>query len=215
MASIRERNGRWQVRWRQDGRALAETFPRLPQARRFQGVVIAAGERYPQGWVPGRGFAIEERAAGGPGARTGWGAAPGGGPTLAEWFDRAVAARTTANDRSKHDMRRDFGRRVPACGWPTSRWTGSPAKRPACGSTNCAPGPAAGAGRRSDAPRSALSCRVADVAGLPPPLSQLRSSSLAVGLSGGPSGEPVPASGSGALACGFSRAMVEARWCVC
>jgi hypothetical protein len=95
MASIRVRNGRYQVRWRQDGRPLAETFPDRAQARRFLGLVIAAGERHPDGWVPGHGYPQ--------GAPAGV-----GGPTLAAWFERAVAARTTANERSKHDMRRDF-----------------------------------------------------------------------------------------------------------
>jgi hypothetical protein len=100
MASIRVRDGRHQVRWRQDGHAVAETFADRAQARRFLGLVIAAGERHPDGWVPGRGFAHPTpREA---------------GPTLAGWFERAVAARTTANERSKHDMRRDFRLHVPA-----------------------------------------------------------------------------------------------------
>ncbi|GAA2163170.1 site-specific integrase [Pedococcus bigeumensis] len=117
MASIRERNGRFQVRWREHGRAVAETFPTRVQARQFQGLVMAAGERYPEGWIPGTGFP----AGGGPtAAGQGRGSATssfvGSAPTLslAEWFERAVAARTTANDRSKQDMRRDFHRHVPA-----------------------------------------------------------------------------------------------------
>ena len=101
MASIRVRNGRFQVRWRQDGHALAETFAERAQARRFLGLVIAAGERHPDGWVPGRGY--PQTTSGG-----------ADGPTLAGWFERAVAARTTANERSKHDMRRDFRLHVPA-----------------------------------------------------------------------------------------------------
>src|SRR5689334_16161850 len=93
MASMRERNGRWQVRWRQDGRARAETFAGRGEAHRFQGLVMAAGERYPDGWVPGHGFVPAPRQQATPGTA---------GPTLGEWFDRAVAARTTANERSKH-----------------------------------------------------------------------------------------------------------------
>lgn len=65
MASMRERNGRWQVRWRQDGRSRAETFPDRSQAQRFRGLVIAAGERYPAGWVPGHGF-VADRQPGAP-----------------------------------------------------------------------------------------------------------------------------------------------------
>lgn len=113
MASIRVRNGRFQVRWRQDGCALAETFADRAQARRFQGLVIAAGERYPLGWVPGRGFVAASKAAASPGSAAGAAGTAGDGPTLAEWFERAVVARTTANDRSKQDMRRDFARHVP------------------------------------------------------------------------------------------------------
>jgi hypothetical protein len=86
MASIRVRNGRYQVRWRQDGRALAETFADRAQARKFLGLVIAAGERHPDGWVPGHGFDQTT---------------PVGGPTLAGWFERAVAARTTANEPTR------------------------------------------------------------------------------------------------------------------
>jgi len=126
MASIRERNGRWQVRWRQDGGTRAETFGDRAQARRFAGMVMAAGERYPAGWVPGHGFddlppgAAEQSGAGRSAA-----VPAGGGPTLAEWFARAVAARTTANERSKADMRRDFDRHVPAwlAGTPVDRLT--------------------------------------------------------------------------------------------
>lgn len=111
MASIRQRNERWQVRWRQGGAARAETFADRGQARRFQGLVQAAGERYPAGWVPGHGFDTDRRAPGPHEPRTGCASAA---PTLAEWFERAVAARTSANERSKHDMRRDFATHVPA-----------------------------------------------------------------------------------------------------
>lgn len=112
MASMRERNGRWQVRWRQDGRSRAETFPDRSQARRFRGLVMAAGERYPAGWVPGHGFVADLPSPGAPGGLSVGSSA--GAPTLAAWFDRAVAARTTANARSKADMRRDFQRYVPS-----------------------------------------------------------------------------------------------------
>lgn len=123
MASMRERNGRWQVRWRQDGRSRAETFPDRSQARRFRGLVIAAGERYPAGWVAGHGF-VADRQPGGPAGPPGTGSSAGA-PTLAAWFDRAVAARTTANARSKADMRRDFRRYVPSwlAGIPVDRIT--------------------------------------------------------------------------------------------
>jgi integrase len=116
MASIRQRsNGRWQVRWRQDGVERAETFADRAQARRFQGLVIAAGERCPAGWVPGHGFDTGTARAGAQiVASDRRSRAAAGSPTLAEWFERAVAARTTANERSKADMRRDFRLHVPA-----------------------------------------------------------------------------------------------------
>src|SRR5450631_4136168 len=89
---------RWQVRWRQDGRSVSETFPTESGAIKFRGLVDAAGQRYPQGWVPGRGFAPAL-------AR----------PTLAQWFDRAIASRSGANPRTRQDYGRDFRRNVP--GW--------------------------------------------------------------------------------------------------
>ncbi|HZW45709.1 MAG TPA: hypothetical protein VFF32_15225, partial [Dermatophilaceae bacterium] len=78
MASLRKRvmkNGavRWQVRWRQDSRGMSETFVNQSGAVKFRGLVDATGQRYPQGWVPGRGFSATQS-----------------GPTLAQWFGRAI-----------------------------------------------------------------------------------------------------------------------------
>jgi integrase len=87
---------RWQVRWRQDGRSVSETFPTESGAIKFRGLVDAAGQRYPQGWVPGRGFAPAL-------AR----------PTLAQWFARAIDSRPGANIRTRSDYRRDFAGHVP------------------------------------------------------------------------------------------------------
>ena len=102
MASLRKtviKTGapRWQVRWRQDGRSVSETFPTESGAIKFRGLVDAAGQRYPHGWVPGRGFAPAL-------AR----------PTLAQWFDRAIDSRPGANIRTRSDYRRDFAGHVPA-----------------------------------------------------------------------------------------------------
>jgi len=104
MASLRKtivKTGapRWQVRWRQDGRSVSETFPTKPGAIKFRGLVDAAGQRYPQGWVPGRGFAPQDALA---------------RPTLAQWFARAIDSRPGANDRTRSDYRRDFAGHVPA-----------------------------------------------------------------------------------------------------
>jgi len=90
---------RWQVRWRQDGKSVSETFPTKAGAIKFRGLVDAAGQRYPQGWVPGRGFVN---------------APAQGGPTLAQWFGRAIDSRPGANNRTRSDYRRDFAGHVPA-----------------------------------------------------------------------------------------------------
>ena len=90
---------RWQVRWRQDGKSVSETFPTKAGAIKFRGLVDAAGQRYPQGWVPGRGFAPQSALA---------------RPTLAQWFDRAIASRSGANPRTRQDYGRDFRRNVPS-----------------------------------------------------------------------------------------------------
>src|SRR5664279_1386916 len=51
------------VVWRQDGQRATEKFAvgRNPvlAAKRFQTLVEAAGNRWPEGWVPGRGFVTE------------------------------------------------------------------------------------------------------------------------------------------------------------
>jgi integrase len=89
---------RWQVRWRQDGKSVSETFPTKPDAIKFRGLVDAAGQRYPHG-MPGRGFAPQGALA---------------RPTLAQWFDRAIDSRPGANNRTRSDYRRDFAGHVPA-----------------------------------------------------------------------------------------------------
>lgn len=65
---------------------------------RFRGLVDAAGQRTPEGWIPGRGFVTHIASR----------------PTLAEWFERSLAARHRANEKTKADYRRDFVRHVPA-----------------------------------------------------------------------------------------------------
>lgn len=47
----------YQVRWRQDGRWHSDTFGTKRQALRFQCDVEDAGNRWPDGWVPGYGYA--------------------------------------------------------------------------------------------------------------------------------------------------------------
>jgi integrase len=103
MASLRKRatragSVRWQVRWRQGEAEVSESFPTEAGAIKFRGLVDAAGQRYPEGWAPGRGFIQVESE---------------GGPTLAQWFQRAVDSRPGANNRTRSDYRRDFVTHVP------------------------------------------------------------------------------------------------------
>lgn len=47
---------RFRVTWMQDGRRQSETFGSKLRAEAFQGNVEAAGNRWPEGWMKGRGF---------------------------------------------------------------------------------------------------------------------------------------------------------------
>lgn len=92
MASMRKTTGkagpRWQVRWRQDGKQVSETFATEKQAVMFRGLVDAAGQHFPEGWHPGAGFtevADEEP----------------GGLTLREWYPRAIASSPKAAPGTK------------------------------------------------------------------------------------------------------------------
>lgn len=100
MASIRQRsNAHFQVRWRQDGKQQSETFKTKPQAIKFRGLVDAAGQQWPENWVPGVGFVTPRRAP--------------GGITLREWFPRAVAARPRASAEQKERYLKQFAKYVP------------------------------------------------------------------------------------------------------
>jgi len=89
----------WRVRWRQDGHYLSETFGSAEDAKRFRGLVDAAGQSYPEGWVPGAGFVLVESE---PDA-----------PTLGEWGRRAIASRSRANDRTRGAYLRMLDTHVP------------------------------------------------------------------------------------------------------
>jgi integrase len=102
MASVttRTRGGqnRYQVRWRQDHKEVNVTFSSRAAANRFRGAVDAADQRYPEGWIPGYGWARKEEEA----------------PelTLRDWFPRAIAARPSAASGTKENYRRVFARHV-------------------------------------------------------------------------------------------------------
>ena len=92
MASIEGRTRQdgtpsWRVTWREAGVKRSETFTTERDAKRFRGMVDAAGQRYPAGWIPGQGLD-----------------AIGSGVTVREWCERAIAARTgiTPGTRSRY-----------------------------------------------------------------------------------------------------------------
>lgn len=89
----------WRVRWRESGAYLSETFATRDEATKFRGLVDAAGQRTPDGWVKGYGFARTSDPA---------------LPSLREWCARALAARSTANDRTRSDYVRTIERHVPS-----------------------------------------------------------------------------------------------------
>jgi hypothetical protein len=51
-----DRSVGYQVRWRQDGRWQSDTFDTERKAQRFRLDVEDAGDRWPDGWVPGYGY---------------------------------------------------------------------------------------------------------------------------------------------------------------
>lgn len=56
MATVEKRTSTWRVRWQQDGNPQRETFGRESDAVRFREDVNANGNRWPDGWVPGKGY---------------------------------------------------------------------------------------------------------------------------------------------------------------
>lgn len=103
MASVDRPGKSWRVRFREGGRrgdpVRSEHFATKALAVRFAGLVDAAGQQYPKGWVPRRGFIEPQEKV---------------GPTLAEWFERALAANVRANPATKDDYRRLFAKHVPS-----------------------------------------------------------------------------------------------------
>lgn len=83
----------YQVKWRQDG-WQSENFPDEAQAAEFKRIVEAHGNRWPPGWVRGRGFVDEEQR-------------PGDMP-FATWAHRVVDRLTGIDERTRGDYRRDI-----------------------------------------------------------------------------------------------------------
>lgn len=97
MASIEQRRNTsdrvvYRVVWRQDQVKQYESFARRGEADEFRRLVEAHGNRWPRGWVKRQGFTDT---------------APSKLPTFTEWAVRAINARSRANERTRHDYRRD------------------------------------------------------------------------------------------------------------
>lgn len=91
MASVEQRPNDYRVVWRQQGVKQAEKFAGPKQAEQFRLLVEAHGDRWPTGWIKGHGFTD----------------AHGTAPTFTDWAARAIASRSTANARTRHDYQRD------------------------------------------------------------------------------------------------------------
>lgn len=103
MARIRQLDsGRWQVLWREgggrDGRAQTETFEKKDPATRFRGLVDAAEQQWPSGWVKGVGM-VEVAVV---------------TPTLAEWFERTQKSNITAGSETLRKYAQVFDAGVPS-----------------------------------------------------------------------------------------------------
>jgi integrase len=92
MAWLEQRNQggeqRWRVVWRQDGAKQQQTFPNAAEAEDFLGHVKAAHDRWPHGWVKGRGWAHESGSD---------------VPTFREYATRTVTHRARADERTRDD----------------------------------------------------------------------------------------------------------------
>lgn len=91
MATIRKRANKqgspsWQVRWWQlDGSQASETFTTEEQAKRFRGLVDAAGQAAPEGWIRGHGFAEAKDSE--------W--------TVRTWCESAIDVRAGITDQTR------------------------------------------------------------------------------------------------------------------
>lgn len=91
MAGIERRPKDFRVVWRQNGVKQFEQFPTEKAAERFRLLVEAHGNRWPRGWIKHHGFVEHHSDA----------------PTFSEWAGRAIASRSRANARTRHDYTRD------------------------------------------------------------------------------------------------------------
>lgn len=96
MASVEALKSSYRVVWRQGGVKQTERFATETDAARFAALVEAQDGRWPRGWIKGHGFTDEQTSA----------------PTFAEWATRAIAARSTANDKTRADYTRTIDKHL-------------------------------------------------------------------------------------------------------
>lgn len=97
MASIETRTSKngtvtWRVKWRQGGKQQSETLTTPKRAKAFRGMVDAAGQRWPENWVPGFGL-VEATTS---------------DLTVKEWCTRAIDAKSGIEERTRQDYHRSM-----------------------------------------------------------------------------------------------------------
>jgi integrase len=81
----------YRVVWREGGVKQQQTFPTEKAAMRFYHLVKAADERWPEGWVKGKGFIADQDST---------------APLFAAYAEKTINARQKADERTKDDYKR-------------------------------------------------------------------------------------------------------------
>jgi integrase len=90
-------NESWRVCWRETGRKQQQTFYDAEVAENFRLFVEGSGNRWPRGWIRGKGWADDQDSH---------------APLFRDWAEEAITARRRASDRTKADYRRDLTKHV-------------------------------------------------------------------------------------------------------
>jgi integrase len=81
----------YRVVWREGGVKQQQTFPTEKAAMRFYHLVKAADEKWPEGWVKGKGFIADQTST---------------APLFAAYAEKTINARQKADERTKDDYKR-------------------------------------------------------------------------------------------------------------
>jgi integrase len=81
----------YRVVWREGGVKQQQTFPTEKAAMRFYHLVRAADEKWPEGWVKGKGFIADQAST---------------APLFAAYAEKTINARQKADERTKADYMR-------------------------------------------------------------------------------------------------------------